>query len=292
MRNLATFSFGAILLFGCSGEPVSEEPNPQVPSVPSVVPEPEEPLAIDLSYPESWNLNDEPTLGIDVNANVVLSELLFSWRSPMGNEISRDSFLFARNVREFEFVYAYVTAVSKDGEFVVQRTDVIPISYEGPRQMSVLLSRNGDRMTAVAVPLGSAIDENFEGDALLYFYSFLTIEPSMRDMMRYDDVEWEMGYMSRFMYDEMEFDDEGNPISMSSEDWEARERERREQMEREREERLASRVNELHYEWYLDGERFPFDHYEVDLPAGFRGEIRLVVYGENWELVEVVQNPK
>lgn len=287
MRNLATFSFGAILLFGCATDPVSIEPRPPVPPV---LAEPEEPLAIHLSYPESWNLNDEPTLGIDVNANVVPSELLFSWRSPMGNEISRDSFLFARNVREFEFVYAYVTAVSKDGEFVVRRTNAIPLSYEGPRQMSVLLSRNGDRMTAVAVPLGSAIDENFDGDALLY--SFVAIEPWMRDMMRYDDVEWEMGYMSRFMYDEMEFDDEGNPISMSSDDWEAREREMMEQMEREREERLASRVNELHYEWYLDGERFPFDHYEVDLPAGFRGEIRLVVYGENWELVEVVQNPK
>lgn len=284
MKKIATVSVGLVLMLGCASEPVSSEPRPPVPSI---ISESEDSLSIHLSYPESWNLNDDESIRIEVSTNVIPAEILFSWRSPMGNEISRDSFLFARNVRDFEFVYAYVTGVTKSGEFVVRRTEPITLTYEGPRKMRVLVSRTGNQLIAIAVPWTGA-DVEFDGDPFLYMFG--GIEPSMRDVGM-DDVEWEMSFMYRFDNDEMEFDEQGNPIFMSSEDWEAREQERMDQMQREREERKASQVNELHYEWYLDGVRFPLDHYEIRIPSEFNGEIRLVVYGENWELYETVVNP-
>jgi hypothetical protein len=272
-KNLLLLTL-AVLFNSCSDDVISTPPPPtqQTTEV--------ENLKFDISYPSSWNMEEESLLNIEVFTNRKNPQMLFSWRRPNGEEVSRSSFITREQAMGLSRVMAYVTLIDVDGMSFVRKTSEIEVIDEAPKKLRVTVTRIGNQFFAVAVPLRMWEENNIMGnDFWMMGYAIEPIINKYGYYEEYDSPEWEMEFMASIFRD---VDEDSYDNIMSTEEILFEEKERM------KKELRANRSNVLHYEWYIDDTRIPADHYLVDVPADFQGQIRLVVYGQNWELLETI----
>lgn len=271
-----------LLLLSCSEDVLPTSPPIPEPSIEPTNGIEVEDLEFEISYPSYWNIQEQRMVNLEVFSNRENFQVLFSWRNPMGVEMSRSSFLTHSEVRGLSHVMAYVTLIEEDGTSSVRQTEIIQVIDDSPKELHVMLTFVENRLFAIAVPYQSWNENRVMGDD--FWMMGYAIEPPVNQYGYYDEYdspEWEMTRMAEFfrgMDEDLEYEGGMSMDEMF-----------RAEKERLREESKVNRVNVLHYEWYFNDDRVPVDHYSVDLPTNFQGQVRLVVYGEGWEMFETVR---